>query len=92
IFTMGDLPIPQILVMEITDSYIELQLKNFPPAYQLGVIVMDSETLKISTLYPEYCPDIPLNIPFQLNNPMVFLYYKKDKGYSPSLRIYPTLQ
>ncbi|MDD2890329.1 MAG: hypothetical protein PHE49_06790 [bacterium] len=89
-FTLGNLLPPQILSIEITDSYIELQLKNSKPEYQLGIIVLNSETLEVKQSLLKY-PYETITIPIQIKNSIVFLYYKNKKNYSPSVCIYPTL-
>ena len=90
LFTVGDLPAPQIRSIEITDSYIEFQLQNHNPEYELGIVIMDSETLNINQFPPAFYPDEPISIPIE-GKPMLFLYYKQDKIYSPSVCIYQPL-
>jgi hypothetical protein len=97
LFTIGRLPSPQIdyKQQQITDDgkqkILTVKTKNAKPDYKTGLIIMDSETLKITHTPPVFYSGGIISVHIRTQNPMVFLYYQNQENYSPSIRISPLL-
>ncbi|MDD5530566.1 MAG: hypothetical protein PHX21_11150 [bacterium] len=88
LFTVGNLNLPEIdNTPYLKAGKLKVRIKNFQPGYQLGIIIMDSQTLRIKLIPPAHYNTETISIPIKIPNPLVFLYYKKDKNFSPSVNI-----
>jgi hypothetical protein len=90
LFTLGNLPTPKPHTIELKNSSLNFRLQNSKPDYQLGIIFLDTETLQMEHTPPAQYTEI-ISLPLKRKNSMIFLYYKHNKNFSPSICISPSL-
>ncbi|MDD2891248.1 MAG: hypothetical protein PHE49_11525, partial [bacterium] len=88
LLTIGNLTPPEIHNDILKkDNTLEIKTKNSPPDYELGILTINPQTLQINHYNPKDIPNKTIPIPIPTPDSLVFIYYKQDKNFSPSVRI-----
>lgn len=85
--SVGNLKTPEILASEFKDNSVTLNFNNPNPDSQIGVIIVDKETLQLEHMSPKIYGNNTIEFKTNSTQPIVFLYAQKNFDSSNSVSI-----